>query len=71
MDGFKINYISADGDKAVTWFGMPMASFDVSRLSQKDVVGMVSMMFGNAHPGCEVVSIEPCKHGDFEAMTNN
>ena len=71
MDGFKIDYISSNGEKNTTWFGRPISSMDISKLQEKHIVQMVDMFFSNAYPGCDIVSIESCKQDDYLAMTND
>lgn len=64
-NGFRIDYIETDGSKHFTFFGMPMASF---KISEDDVADVVTMMFGNAHPGCKIISMEKCSAADYDKM---
>lgn len=65
MDGYKIKYRSADGAMVDTWFGEPECSFRADEMPSRIKRELVMMMFGNAHPGCRIVSIEPCSIMEF------
>ena len=61
MDGYKVVYKEPDGTITDTFFGEPMANFSLSGLNNMDVI---ELMFGFAHPGCEILSIERCSLKD-------
>lgn len=62
MDGYKIVYKEPDGTITDTFFGEPM--FDIAcRTSNMEVIKFV---FGFAHPGCDIVSIERCSLEEFK-----
>lgn len=63
MNGYKIVYKEPDGTKTDTFFGEPMSDCDFLNLSNKEVV---TAMFFFAHPGCDIVSIEPCSFKEFK-----
>lgn len=62
MDGYKIVYKEPDGTITDTFFAEPMASFSLSKSSNTDIV---KLMFSNAYPNCEIISIERCTLEDF------
>lgn len=57
MDGYKIVYKEPDGTITDTFFGEPMTNISLSRQYYMEVI---KLLFGSAHPGCEIVSIERC-----------
>ncbi len=62
MDGYKIVYKEPDGTITDTFFGEPMFDISLPNLSNMEVI---KFMFGIAHPGCDIVSIELCSLKDF------
>ena len=62
MDGYKIVYKEPDGTITDTFFSEPMLSFSLLNLSNMEVI---MSLFGNAHPGCEIISIECCSLKEF------
>ena len=63
MDGYKIVYKEPDGTIVDTFFGEPMFDISLPNLSNTDVIKFV---FGFAHPGCDIVSIERCNLKEFK-----
>lgn len=63
MDGYKIVYKEPDGITADTFLGEPMFDISLPNLSNMDVIKFV---FGFAHPGCYIVSIERCSLKEFK-----
>lgn len=57
MDGYKILYKEPDGAIADTFFGEPMTNISLPKQCYMEVI---KLLFGSAHPGCEIVSIERC-----------
>lgn len=57
MKGFTIKYRDKNGKEEETFMGSPMSSFDISKLSEEDNKNLVLMFFGQAHPGCKVISV--------------
>lgn len=62
MDGYKVVYKEPDGTIKDTFFDEPMANFSLPNVSNMDVI---EFMFGFAHLGCEILSIERCSLKDF------
>lgn len=48
-----------------TFLGSPMSSMKI-----KDEEGVVRMMFGLAHSGCEIVSMQKCDFDDWQNEMN-
>lgn len=63
MDGYKIVYKEPDGTITDTFFGEPMSDISLPNLSTWNVI---KFMFGFAHPGCDIVSIERCSLKEFK-----
>ena len=63
MDGYKIVYKEPDGTITDTFFGEPMFDISLPNLSNMEVIKFV---FGFAHPGCDIVSIERCSLKEFK-----
>lgn len=63
MDGYKIVYKEPDGTIADTFFCEPMLDISLPNLSNMDAIKFV---FGFAHPGCDIVSIERCSLKEFK-----
>lgn len=63
MDGYKIVYKEPDGTIANTFFGEPMTNIS---LPQQCYMEVIKLLFGSAHPGCEIVSIERCSLKKFK-----
>ena len=63
MDGYKIVYKEPDGTIIDTFFGEPMFDTSFPNLSNMEVIKFV---FGFAHPGCDIVSIERCSLKEFK-----
>lgn len=57
MDGYKIVYRQPDGAISDTFFGEPMTNISLPKQCYREVI---MLLFGSAHPGCEVISIERC-----------
>lgn len=57
MDGYKIIYKEPDGTITDTFFGEPMMNISLPKQCYMEVI---KLLFGSAHPGCEIVSIERC-----------
>lgn len=62
MDGYKIVYKEADGTTTDTFFSEPMLNISLRKLCNMEVI---KLLFGSAHPGCEILSIERCSLKDF------
>lgn len=62
MDGYKIVYKEPDRTITDTFFNEPMLSFSLPGSSNMEVI---KLMFGNAHPGCDIISIERCSLEEF------
>lgn len=58
MEGFEIKYRDKNGKVEETFMGSPMSSFDISHMSAEDQKNLVLLFFGQAHPGCKVISIK-------------
>lgn len=63
MDGYKIVYKELDGTIIDTFFGEPMTNISLPKQCYMDVI---KLLFGSAHPGCEIVSIERCSLKKFK-----
>lgn len=63
MDGYKIVYKEPDGTVTNTFFGEPMTNISLSKQCYMEVI---KLLFGSAHPGCEIVSIERCSLKKFK-----
>lgn len=63
MDGYKIVYRQSDGTTTATFFGEPMTNISLPKLCNMEVI---KLLFGSAHPGCEIVSIERCSLEEFK-----
>lgn len=57
MDGYKIVYKEPDGIIVDTFFSEPMTNISLPKQCYMEVI---KLLFGSAHPGCEIVSIERC-----------
>lgn len=55
MDGYKIIYKEPDGTITDTFFGEPMANISLPKQCYMEII---KLLFGSAHPDCEIVSIE-------------
>ena len=62
MDGYKIVYKELDGTITHTFFGEPITNISLPKQCYMDVI---KLLFGSAHPGCEIVSIERCSFEEF------
>lgn len=62
MDGYKIAYKEPDGAIIDTFFSEPMSNISLPKLYNMEVI---ELLFGSAHPGCEIVSIERCSLKEF------
>jgi hypothetical protein len=62
MDGYKIVYKEPDGTITDTFFSEPMLSISLPKLCNMEVI---KLLFGSAHPGCEILSIECCSLKEF------
>lgn len=62
MDGYKIAYKEPDGTIIDTFFSEPMLNISLPKLYNMEVI---ELLFGSAHPGCEIVSIERCSLKEF------
>lgn len=63
MDGYKIVYKEPDGTVINTFFGEPMTNISLPKQCYMEVI---KLLFGSAHPGCEIVSIERCSLKKFK-----
>lgn len=63
MDGYKIVYKEPDGTITDTFFSEPMLNISLPKLYNMEVI---KLLFGSAHPGCEIVSIERCSLKKFK-----
>lgn len=57
MDGYKIIYKEPDGTVTNTFFGEPFTNISLPESCDMEVI---KLLFGSAHPCCEIVSIERC-----------
>lgn len=57
MDGYKIIYKEPAGTITDTFFGEPTTNISLPKQHHMEVI---KLLFGSAHPGCEIVSIERC-----------
>lgn len=62
MDGYKIVYKEPDGTITDTFFREPMLNISLPKLCNMEVI---KLLFGSAHPGCEILSIECCSLKEF------
>lgn len=62
MDGYKIVYKEPDGTITDTFFGEPMTNIS---LPEQCYMEVIKLLFGSAHLGCEIVSIERCSFEEF------
>lgn len=62
MDGYKIVYKEPDGTITDTFFSELVPGFSLLKSSNMEVI---KLMFGNAHPGCDIISIERCSLKEF------
>lgn len=62
MDGYKIIYKEPDGTITDTFFSEPMLNISLPKLCNMEVI---KLLFGSAHPGCEISSIECCSLKEF------
>lgn len=63
MDGYKIVYKEPDGTVTNTFFGEPMTNISLPKQCYMEVI---KLLFGSAHPGCEIVSIERCSLKEYK-----
>lgn len=63
MDGYKIVYKEPDGTITDTFFGEPMTNINLPKQCYMEVI---KLLFGSAHPGCKIVSIERCSLKKFQ-----
>lgn len=63
MDGYKIVYKEPDGTITDTFFGEPMTNIS---LPKQCCMEIIKVLFGSAHPDCEIVSIECCSLKKFK-----
>lgn len=62
MDGYKIVYRQPDGVISDTFFGEPITNISLLEPCYMEVI---KLLFGSAHPDCEIVSIERCSLKKF------
>lgn len=62
MDGYKIIYKEPDGTVIDTFFGEPMTNISLQKQCYMEVI---KLLFWNAHPGCDIISIERCNLEKF------
>lgn len=62
MYGYKIVYRQPDGAISDTFFGEPMMNISLPKQCYMEVI---KLLFGSAHPGCEIVSIKHCSLEKF------
>lgn len=63
MDGYKIVYKEPDGTITKTFFGEPMCDISLPKVC---IVEVIKLFFWNAHPGCDIISIECCSLKEFK-----
>lgn len=63
MDGYKIVYKEPEGTITDTFFSEPMTNISLPEQCYTEVI---KLLFGSVHPGCEIVSIEPCSLKKFK-----
>lgn len=63
MDGYKIVYKEPDGTITDTFFGEPTTNINLPKQCYMEVI---KLLFGSAHPDCEIVSIKSCNLKEFE-----
>ena len=63
MDGYKIVYKEPDGTVTNTFFCEPMINISLPKQCYMEVI---KVLFGSAHPGCDIVSIERCSLKKFK-----
>lgn len=63
MDGYKIVYKEPDGTTTATFFGDPMTNISLPKQCYMEII---KLLFGSAHPDCEIVSIESCSLKEFK-----
>ena len=57
MKGFKVVYFDSSGSLSETLFGPPFSSV----MDSMDDESCIRMIFSLAYPGCQIVSVSPCK----------
>lgn len=62
MDGYKIIYKEPDGTITDTFFAEPMMNISLPKQCYMEVI---KLLFGSAHPGSEMISIERCSFEEF------
>lgn len=62
MDGYKIIYKEPDGTTTATFFSEPTLNISLPKQCYMEVI---KLLFGSAHLGCEIVSIERCSFEEF------
>lgn len=62
MDGYKIIYKEPDSTTTATFFGEPMTNINLPKQCYLEVI---KLLFGSAHPDCEIASIERCSLKKF------
>lgn len=63
MNGYKIVYKEPDGTITDTFFGEPTTNI---KFPKQCYMEAIKLLFGRAHPGCEIVSIERCSLKKFK-----
>lgn len=63
MDGYKIVYNEPDGTTTATFLGEPVTNISLPKQCYMEVI---KLLFGSAHPGCEIVSVERCSLEKFK-----
>jgi len=68
VNGFKIDYVTANGKKKTTWLGSPISSFGSFVFSADNAEDVVLMMFYQIYPVCRVLSIQPCSYEEYSNL---
>ena len=63
MDGYKIVYKESDGTIIDSFFSEPTLNISLPKRCNMEVI---KLLFGSAHPGCEIISIERCSLKEFK-----
>jgi hypothetical protein len=67
MKGYKITYFDENGKQTNSFFGEPIGSKkDVPMFKDYTNKQIALFMFLNAHPDCEIISVENCLLKDYQ-----
>lgn len=64
MNGFKVDFVSENGEKGVTWLGEPMTN--LSDTFELDPEAVILTTFAYSRPGSKVVKITPCTLEEYQ-----